>query len=415
MDPQARLGVAKLTHMAFQGIDLTPLRAELMQQCLLGQAPAGALMDLSVIDQLYGAPGLAMQWQEKAFETCRMYLTARETQGQKRLLVLAGPSRIGENTPVEFLLQSSAFAITTFYLGGEITREDVDLVRSHDVAFCAAPMDGVDAPAYLETARELCTQADVPLVNGPANPVSVERDMLDALFEDVPGLRVPRTRRVTRASLEAIATQAKSTGQPDGFPLLLRPLGSHAGLGLARICSRDDLRQYLGERYETVFFVSEFVDYATRADEQHRKYRLIFVGDQVFPCHMAIGAQWDLWYLNANMESSALKRAEEASFMDHFDHDFAHRHSGALKAIAQSVGLEYFGIDCAEDPQGNLVLFEVDNALIVHDMDRADVFPYKAAHMQRIFRAFEGLLLGEATRPMASAQSDATALPTPQA
>ena len=49
-------------------------------------------------------------------------------------------------------------------------------------------------------------------------------------------------------------------------------------------------------------------------------------------------------------------------------------------------------MDCAEDPDGNLVVFEADNALIVHDMDCQTVFPYKTKAMRQIFTAFEDML-----------------------
>ena len=40
-----------------------------------------------------------------------------------------------------------------------------------------------------------------------------------------------------------------------------------------------------------------------------------------------------------------------------------------------------------------LVVFEADNALIVHNMDCAMTFPYKQKHMQAIFSAFEAMLV----------------------
>jgi hypothetical protein len=107
---------------------------------------------------------------------------------------------------------------------------------------------------------------------------------------------------------------------------------------------------------------------------------------------MAIADQWDLWYLNARMEEFSEKRAEEAAWMDSFESKFANRHESGLGALTEAIDLDYFGVDCAEDPEGNLVVFEADNALIVHDMDDEEVFPYKSKHMNRIFDAFETLL-----------------------
>ncbi len=97
-------------------------------------------------------------------------------------------------------------------------------------------------------------------------------------------------------------------------------------------------------------------------------------------------------YLNAGMTESAPKRAEEAVAMERFDEGFAQRHGAALRAISERMGLPYLGIDCAEMPNGDLLIFEVDNAMIVHAMDPEEMFPYKIPAMQKVFNAFRDLL-----------------------
>jgi hypothetical protein len=99
-----------------------------------------------------------------------------------------------------------------------------------------------------------------------------------------------------------------------------------------------------------------------------------------------------IYYLNADMKGNAGKRAEEARFMAEFDEGFARRHGAALAAIAQRVGLDYFGIDCAETADGRLLLFEADIAMIVHAMDSPAIFPYKPPQMRKVFDAFCALL-----------------------
>ena len=39
-----------------------------------------------------------------------------------------------------------------------------------------------------------------------------------------------------------------------------------------------------------------------------------------------------------------------------------------------------------------LLVFEADNALIIHDMDPPDVFPYKSATVRRLFAAFQTMI-----------------------
>jgi hypothetical protein len=152
-----------------------------------------------------------------------------------------------------------------------------------------------------------------------------------------------------------------------------------------------EIAGYLANQKDPEFFISRFMDYRS-SDGLFRKYRIIWVDGRPYPCHMAIADDWKIWYYNAGMADSAAKRSEEAHFMATFDNGFARRHGPALAAIAEQFGLEYFGIDCAELPDGRLLVFEGDNTLVVHEMDPPDLYPYKSPHMQKLFAAFRDML-----------------------
>jgi hypothetical protein len=92
------------------------------------------------------------------------------------------------------------------------------------------------------------------------------------------------------------------------------------------------------------------------------------------------------------MEESAAKRAAEAAAMADFDMGFAVRHRGAFASIYTTIGLDYFSIDCAEAPDGRLLVFEADVAAIIHSMDDPVVYPYKQAAMQRCYEGFAAMV-----------------------
>jgi hypothetical protein len=123
-----------------------------------------------------------------------------------------------------------------------------------------------------------------------------------------------------------------------------------------------------------------------------RKYRVVIVDGRPYACHMAIADRWDIWYLNAGMANSESKRLEEADFMRTFDHAFAVRHQRALAAMTERVGLDYFTVDCAENKNGELLIFEADNTAVVHNMDSPALYPYKPAQMRKVFDAFAAML-----------------------
>lgn len=77
--------------------------------------------------------------------------------------------------------------------------------------------------------------------------------------------------------------------------------------------------------------------------------------------------------------------------MQDFD-TFAERHRLALLAIYQRTHLEYICIDCAETLDGQLLVFEIDHAMVVHAMDPEDLFPYKQEHIRKLQHAFREYL-----------------------
>ena len=79
--------------------------------------------------------------------------------------------------------------------------------------------------------------------------------------------------------------------------------------------------------------------------------------------------------------------------MDDFQSKFALQYAPIFESIYERIPLEYVVLDCAIDKHNDLVIFELDNSGWVHDTDPRDIFPYKKRIMQKVFEAFEDLLL----------------------
>ncbi len=175
------------------------------------------------------------------------------------------------------------------------------------------------------------------------------------------------------------------------FPIIVRPLDSQGGKGLLMIENQTELKAYLSELPNPEFYISNFIDYRS-PDRQYKKYRIVLVDGTPFGCHLAISSNSMVHYVNANMDESASKRREEEQFFAEFEHSFASRHGQSLAAIHDQLGLDYLTIDCAETSDGRLLVFEVDNAAIVHDFDDRALYPYKRPAMRRIFTAFQEMI-----------------------
>ena len=392
-----RIGFAKLTKMAFDGYDLRPLWLTLMDKVESGAAEAGEGLDLSLIAQLLGEKqtGLAIQSEVLAFH--RLFRSPCAVQQPKlRVLALAAAIDMGGNTPIEFLLEDSDIELLTLYV-----MPDTDLssaLPAHDVAIVVAS----DSDDCADALRIIDSHAAVwprPLLNPHERVRNLDRDKLYRILSGVEGLDIPATISVTRAQLSDVAQSAASlaiVAKDLTFPIIVRPRGSHAGVGLAKIDDHTALSAYLEARPEQDFFVSRFVDYASQ-DGLFRKYRVVIVDGRPYACHMAISDQWNIWYLNAGMSGSASKRLEEAAFMHTFDFGFAARHRKAFDGMIARVGLDYFTVDCAETKAGELLVFEADNTAVVHNMDSPEIFPYKPAQMRKIFDAFAAMLCRRAS------------------
>lgn len=397
----APIGVAKLSKMAFDGVDLWPLWRQLVDRYVFEAGDAAALMDLSTVEQLLGNLEIGLARQNEALKLERLYRSPCVPSPGLRVLALASVGDIGSNTPLEFLVAGSDIALSTLYvIPGDKMPETLP---EHDVAIVAVG-ESDEHRIVLKEIEWMIAAWPRPVLNRPDRVVPLAREHLCGLLQQVPGLAVPLTARIDRATFERLGggeiplTDILGDG---AFPLIARPVNSHAGLGLERLDGAAAITPYLNERREAEFYVSRFVDYRS-ADGLYRKYRIVFVDGRPFACHMAIADQWRIWYLNAGMRENAEKRMAEAAFMAEFDEDFGRRHAVVLGTLADRIGLDYFAIDCAEMPTGELLLFEADIAMIVHDMDDPQIYPYKPPQMRKVFDAFRAMLRRAGKRATAS-------------
>jgi len=378
--------------MSAAGVDLRPLWRQLIGKLIDGAIEPGEGLDLSLIAQLLGDRHAGLAIQREILLSHRLFRSpCRAGTPSLRVLALAAATDIGSNTPIEFLLQDSAIELTTLYVDAE--SEWPEPLPDHDVAIVVAS-DSADCRGALQRIAEAMPEWPRPLLNPPHLVCNLDRDKLHRLLGGIEGLAIPETLVVARDRLHLLSRSAISPCDVAAgfrFPFIVRPRGSHAGRGLARIDAPTALERYLAERGEEEFFVSRFVDYCSD-DGLFRKYRIVVIDGRPYACHLAIADRWDIWYINAEMSASSSKRLEEETFMRTFEVGFAARHRAALSGLARRIGLDYFTVDCAESRDGSLLIFEADNTAIVHDMDPPDIFPYKLPQMRKVFDAFAAML-----------------------
>lgn len=299
---------------------------------------------------------------------------------KRTVLAVMTPGDWQANIPVDFLFNQRDTTLHKLFLAPHV---DVDTVAlpEFDVGFnCIAEAD--DAREALDRCARLIARTRAPFLNAPDAVLNTNREVLPRVLAGT-GAQIPHTVRLTRDAL-------LNESAPFEAPYLIRPVGSHAGADLEKIDTAHALSGYLDRVGAPLFYLTKFVDYSS-ADGYFRKHRIILVDGEPYPFHMAVSDHWMVHYYNSLMAEHAWMRAEEEAFLAGFGaYDAGHQRT--LRAIAQALQLDYFGIDCAIARDGSLLVFEADPGVIVHIGDSKELYPYKQTYVPRIFRAVEAMI-----------------------
>lgn len=396
--PKPFMGLASLMRKVMSGENL----AHLVNIAAYNPNDANMLMEMSVIFQLTGNRDMGLELQGKALKLRQLYHLPPVTGVTgMRLLAIMRPGDMMDNTPVDFLLEGSDVALELLYVSLDMPFPAS--LPDHDVLIVAIGQTDQNQP-LLEQVEKLIHFSPRPVLNRPERISRLSRENVSRLLKSAPGIEIPITARIDRQGLQQICRGEKliSSVLEDGiFPIIIRPVGSHAGAGLAKLDSAEAIAAYLDTMTESEFNVARFVDYRG-PDGLYRKCRIVLIDGKPFACHLALSDNWMIHYKNAGMSESAAKRAEEARFMADFDDDFARKHQEAFRIIGERLGLDYLVIDCAETAEGKLLIFEADNLGFVHNMDPVDIYPYKPTQMRKLFSAFYEMLLKAKDRTLLS-------------
>jgi hypothetical protein len=303
----------------------------------------------------------------------------------RRALVLKTPGSFLANALFDFALDANRTDLDALYITAAV--DALPPAGTYDVLINAMAATEQHAPT-IERCRRLLAAAGAVAINDPARLHGVRRTELPATLRNVPGCVTPAMRRLTRAQL-----QARSFGDDLAFPLLVRPVDTQRGDGLERVDEPAALDAYLARSDAAAFAVSRFVEYRD-ADGWYRKYRVMVIDGVPYPYHLAISPDWlvHYWRVSPLMREHAWMRAAEERFLADPAAVFPTWHT-TFAAMAAAIGLEVFGVDCACDRDGRVLVFECDPAAFAHAHTDVDgVFAYKYRYVPRIFAAFDALL-----------------------
>jgi Flp pilus assembly protein TadD len=301
-----------------------------------------------------------------------------------RVLALYAP--FAGNLPTGYLFKDSAYDTDTLALLAS-SEYDVKFLKQDVQVVVNLISDADQAAALLPLAADPAGRLGKPIVNDPRKIQRTTRDAVAALLQGIQGCRIPKVLRL-KAGADLVAAKLQAALSPSST-ILARPVGTHGGDDFEKIEGLAELEAFLGRRPDTDRYLIEYTDYRS-ADGYFRKYRFIFVGGQILPYHLAIANSWKVHHDSTDMADHQWMQREEEAFLNDPAIIFSSGHYRALREIQQRIGLEIFGIDCGIDRLGNLVVFEANASMLVHEQN--EDFPYKAPFVLCIKSAFDEML-----------------------
>lgn len=309
-------------------------------------------------------------------------LPALEQPAKFAVLLLMAPGVA--NTPTDFLVGKSNYDAHFVSLLPDIDY-DFDLLRQHADIVVNLISDADQGQGMLPLARAVVERLGRPVINHPDKIKPTDRAAIAAALAGLAGCQVPRIAHVSRAALQNDPTCLDTFS----LPFLLRVAGKHGGDDFELIKERAEIPGFLERAPAEDYYAIDYIDYRS-PDGHFRKYRFIYTDERVLPYHLAIGNDWKVHHYTTDMGKHVWMQQEEAVFLRAPETVFSPANYASLRAIQQAIGLDYFGIDCGLDSKGDVVVFEVNASMLVHDHN-AD-FPYKDPYVAVIKRAFDAML-----------------------
>lgn len=293
------------------------------------------------------------------------------------------------NTPFEDLLSDRSFdADVMLILPGFKDRPEIPAKAGDVIINLVADADlGQDT---LDATEAFVKAAQKPVINPPERIRGTDRQSIAERLCGLTDMIMPVTERVEAAMLLAEARAGRLV-----YPFILRQAGTHGGEAMERVDDAAGLYAFLKETGSEQLYRTAYVDYRS-PDQLFRKYRFLFVGEAILPYHLAIGEHWKVHHQSTRMAEFEWMRAEEADFLDRAEAVFGQRRMAALEMIRRTIDLDYFGIDCALAPDGQVLVFEVNATMLIHFHNQG--FEYKTPHVARIRDAFHRLVEARALK-----------------
>ena len=317
--------------------------------------------------------------------------TYRGTGNPLQLLVLG--SAFGGNVPIQHILDKRSFqasVLLTEYFDPATPlpahRIIINLIGDADLS-----------RAGLDAAEALLSRSTSPVINHPALVRPTGRLVNAHRLGALPHVHTPRMVLLSKAALLAPTAAKLIAGHGIEFPLLLRSPGFHTGQYFIRVESPSVLADAVADLPGPDLLVMQALDAGNKQGDKH-KFRVMFVDGVLYPLHLAISKNWKVHYFSADMDIEPAYRALEEQFLKDMPGLLGNTVMSALDSIRQVLGLDYGGIDFAINQNGEVLLFEANTTMVVHQPDNLDRWAYRQEAANCILEAVRNMILNRASK-----------------
>jgi len=301
-----------------------------------------------------------------------------------RLLYLT--SALGGNVPMRHVFDERLFEVTTLIAESAPPQP---ALPAHDAVFNAIG-DADRCSRALAAAGRIVASSAAPVFNAPARVRETSRVNNARRLAGLEDVVVAPAVELARAALSGPEAATAIDASKLGWPLLLRSPGFQTGEHFIRVDAPDDLATAVAGLPGATLLAFAFID--SRADDaSFRKYRVMTIGGQLYPVHLAVGDDWKVHYFRSAMAERADYRAEEAVFLADMPGALGARAVAALRRVAALLALDYGGIDFAPLPDGRILVFEANATMILAPPDGDPRWDYRRPAVAAAVDAARGM------------------------
>jgi glutathione synthase/RimK-type ligase-like ATP-grasp enzyme len=226
----------------------------------------------------------------------------------------------------------------------------------------------------LERCVELCEQVNTTVINHPSKVLRTSRDQVSQKLQGIPGVIMPRTQCFQPSSPDEVFSRA--TAERFEFPFIIRVAGLHGGQSMIKVNSREDYAALHALPFDgRNFYLTEYVHLRDGQGLYHKQRIAVIDGEPVLR-HAMYDSNWKIHSGSRAFMMARDSWEVEFAYFDRFDKGLLPPMRPAIDEITSRLQLEYYGIDCAMQPDGQMVVFEA-NANMNFLYNPYDVIQYR--------------------------------------